>query len=172
MPGSLLVFVLSRSCDGRYALGLHPGFGILWWFLGRLFEGNLRVHLFGDLDVTDFAGEETSVGSSPNQAAFVVTEKLLYLQAAWLRMLVKEPHHLRRGVEAIRVGVRAGAAATGPGMPEPVDVPTLRDLTPGLVSVNGAAIGVTAGYLTLAHGRRGITRAVPAVGGAVTIVLE
>src|SRR5215204_5203034 len=89
-----------------------------------------------------------------------------------LRVLVKEPHHLRRGVGALGVSIRAGTATTGPGVSEPVDVPTLRDLTPGIVPVNGAGIGVTAGHLTLAHGRRGIARAVPVAGRAGAVVRE
>jgi hypothetical protein len=45
-------------------------------------EEDLRVHLLGALDDTDFVGEETSGVSSPISAFFVVAEKPLWLPVA------------------------------------------------------------------------------------------
>ena len=58
-------------------------------------------------------------------------------------LLVKEPHHLRRGVGAFGVGVGAGAAPSRPGVSEAVDGPLLHDGATVGVALGGAGVSVT-----------------------------
>jgi hypothetical protein len=68
-------------------------------------------------------------------------------------LLVEEPHHLRRGVGSLGVGVGAGEASARPGVPEPVDRLQLHDGATAGVVVGGAGVGIPAGYLPPARRR-------------------
>src|SRR5207248_5394449 len=64
-----------------------------------------------------------------------------------VRVLAKEAHHLRRGVRALGVAIRAAWTPPRPGMAHLVDNPLLHEDAPVWVVVDGAGVGIPTRHL-------------------------